>query len=512
MSGPVPEQATIALPREDRFRPRGEVKWTRIGAWRAGVLIAVHLAVIAHVAHWKIAGETLTPLEPSEAMQTLELGYVNAGFLVLVVSILTTALLGRFFCGWVCHFVAYQDLCGWLLRRLGLKPRPVRSRLLVFVPFIAAFYMFLWPTLRRWWEGAPGPELEWRPTTERFWETFPGWGMAIVTILLAGFLIVHWLGAKGFCTYGCPYGALFGLADRLSPLRVKVTDACETCGHCTTVCSSNVRVHEEVARYRMVVDSGCMKTLDCVNSCPKQALHLGWAFRPLRAATRKWRSPGADFTWGEEVAMFAVGWAGFFAFRGLYRLVPFLLAVTLGVLLAIAFITAWRLVRRSDVKFQNHALRRDGRVTRAGWIAVACITAFTALTVHSGVVQYATWAGTSAVEQGMRATDPADRARAFDDAVAHLVRAESIGLTGDPEVEYSLALVAFQSGRAEEAERRLVRTLEILPSFVSACIPLAELQLARGAASEAEATLRRALAERPDYRPALTRLEKLLNR
>ncbi|MBI5851121.1 MAG: 4Fe-4S binding protein, partial [Planctomycetes bacterium] len=465
----------VALPRDDKFRPRGTVKWSRIGAWRAAALIAVHLAVIAHVAHWKIAGETVSPLEPSEAMQTLELGYVNAGFLVLVVSILTTAVLGRFFCGWVCHFVAYQDLCGWILRKLGLKPKPVRSRLLVFVPFIAAFYMFLWPTLWRWWEGAPGPELEWRPTTERFWETFPGWGMAIVTILLAGFLIVHWLGAKGFCTYGCPYGALFGLADRLSPLRVKVTDACETCGHCTTVCSSNVRVHEEVARYRMVVDPGCMKTLDCVNSCPKQALHLGWAFRPLRAATRKWRSPGADFSWVEEIAMFAVGWIGFFAFRGLYRLVPFLLAVTLGVFFAIAVVTTWRLLRRRDVRFQHHLLRTDGRLTRAGWSSIVLIGAFLALTAHSGVVRYVTWSGTSAAERAMQAQDPAEGESYFTEAERLLVRAESLGLATDPEVMYTLALIAFRRGRAADAEARLLRTTEILPSFEIAYSPLAEL-------------------------------------
>jgi polyferredoxin len=127
---------------------------------RAFTLIAVHVVAIVHFAHWRTTGRTITPLEPSEAMQTLELGYVNAGFVVLVGSIVLTLILGRWFCGWLCHFVAYQDLCAWILRKVGLKPRPVRSRLLALIPFAAAFYMFLWPSVRRMFvTAAPAPEL-----------------------------------------------------------------------------------------------------------------------------------------------------------------------------------------------------------------------------------------------------------------------------------------------------------------------------------------------------------------
>lgn len=46
---------------------------------RAGSLIALHVAIVAHVAHWVFARTTLTPLEPSEIMQTFGQGLVNAG-------------------------------------------------------------------------------------------------------------------------------------------------------------------------------------------------------------------------------------------------------------------------------------------------------------------------------------------------------------------------------------------------------------------------------------------------
>ena len=66
-------------------------------------------------------------------------------------------------------------------------------------------------------------------------------------LLICGFVIVYFLGAKGFCTYACPYAGFFAPADTVSPGRIVVDhDKCEGCGHCTAVCTSNVRVHEEI--------------------------------------------------------------------------------------------------------------------------------------------------------------------------------------------------------------------------------------------------------------------------
>src|SRR5262249_29463300 len=106
--------ATRELPRPETHVPRcGTPHRSPKSRRRAAALIAVHALVVVHVAHWKLSGRTLTPLEPSEAMQTLELGYVNAGFVVFGALLLATLVLGRFFCGWACHVVAYQDLCAW---------------------------------------------------------------------------------------------------------------------------------------------------------------------------------------------------------------------------------------------------------------------------------------------------------------------------------------------------------------------------------------------------------------
>jgi polyferredoxin len=249
------------------LRPRqtggcGKIRPSLRGRWRALSLILLHVAVVVHVVQWWITGTTLTPVEPSEAMQTLGDGLINAGFVLFAVAILATLIFGRFFCGWGCHIVALQDLCTWLLKRVGIRPRPFRSRVLVWVPLAAALWMFVAPTLTRLWIAVERPEFRAHFMTEDFWERFPGPFVALLTFFVCGFLIVYLLGNKGFCTYGCPYGGIFGLADQVAPGKIRVTDACEGCAHCTATCGSNVRVHEEVRPHGMVVDPGCMKCMD----------------------------------------------------------------------------------------------------------------------------------------------------------------------------------------------------------------------------------------------------------
>ena len=51
------------------------------------------------------------------------------------------------------------------------------------------------------------PEIQTEFTTTEFWATFPGWIVGGLTFLICGFFAVYFLGAKGFCTYACPYGA-----------------------------------------------------------------------------------------------------------------------------------------------------------------------------------------------------------------------------------------------------------------------------------------------------------------
>ena len=377
------------------IRPENRIRPSRSTRWRAMALIAVHVAIAAHIAHWVVKGRTVTPVEPSEAAALALSGVVNAGLVFFAVTIVLTAVFGRFFCGWACHLVALQDLSRALLERFGRRPKPLRSRLLRWVPAIAFVYAFLWPVIFRLFSGQPMPEIRTEFTTTEFWATFPGWIVGALTFLICGFLAVYFLGAKGFCTYACPYGAIFGAAERLAPMRIRVTDACAGCGHCTAVCTSNVRVHEEVRDYGMVVDSGCMKCLDCVSVCPNDALRYGAGPLPLRAEKRGAGRTMTRFplSWAEEGVAATAFALGFFTFRGLYGQVPFLMALGLAAVLAFLVLLSFQLTKRPNLAFKGWRLKRRGELQPAASVLLAGMALLAAFWAHSAVVRYHTYHG-----------------------------------------------------------------------------------------------------------------------
>ena len=372
----------------------------RSGRRRAIVLGAVHLLIGLHLLHWVVTGTTLSPVEPSESMYTLENGQVNAGFIFFIVAILSTALLGRWFCGWACHMVALQDLCGWMMRKVGIRPQPFRSRLLGWVPFLLAFYMFLWPTLKRWslpWleshlaSVASGidPVRPWEGFTNHlmvtdFWATFPSWWIAIPFFLVCGFATVYLLGSKGFCTYGCPYGAFFSVADRISPMAIVANmDACESCGLCTANCSSNVQISREIKIHSQVVDPNCMKCLDCVDVCPNGVLSFGkGSWNPLTLATAPTRKAHPSLLGEVSLAILcALIW---FSWRGVYDQIPMLMATGIAISGSFLIWKSFQLLRLKDVSLQGLPLRRAGGITTGGLILLGITISCILLTLSAG--------------------------------------------------------------------------------------------------------------------------------
>ena len=510
--GPPRERtASLALPvlpaSSSESAPRAVIARSRATGWRFAVLALVQAAIVAHVIHWVVAGRTVTPVEPSESIQTVARGVVNAGAIFFGLTLLSTAVLGRWFCGWGCHVLLLQDGCAWLMGRLGIRPKPFRSRWLVYAPMLLALYMFIWPAIARLLIS-PGPEwhgLRAEMTTEDFWATFPSVSVAVPFLLLCGFVTVYFLGAKGFCTYGCPYGGLFAPLDRLAPLRVRVTDACEGCGHCTAVCTSNVRVHEEVRDYGMVVDPGCMKCLDCVSVCPKDALYYGFGAPALAATPRVSKSVARryDLTWREEASLAAVFLAVFLVARGLYDVVPLLMAMGLAGCAAFIFWKSWRLMRDADVRFHHFQLLRGGRLSWSGRIWRVGATTLALLLVHSSVVQYHRWQGARAFRRvesfvlarqgvtmprwlGLDASNPtaseADEAAAY--GIAHLRKADTIARGGlallpTPSVLLDLAQLHLYREEFDAAEETQRRAIAWQGETDSACADLARIMLCR---------------------------------
>jgi polyferredoxin len=400
------------------WRPgHGTIKHSSTGRWRAIVLALVHLVIIAHVIQWLITGMTLSPVEPSESMQTLRDGVVNAGAVMFVVAIGSTLVLGRFFCGWACHVVALQDACSWLMTRLRVKPRPFRSRLLVWFPLGLALYMFIWPVVHRTvirpifadergrvptWLGqsAPLPGITTDFMVPDFWATFPAWYVAIPFLAICGFACVYFLGSKGFCTYGCPYGGFFGPADLVAPGRIRVhEEKCHQCAHCTAACTSNVRVHEEVRDYGAVVDPGCMKCMDCVSVCPNDALYFGFGApavltkprsdraKQSAAKARAMREARYDLSRGEEWVLAILVVVLTQCYRGMGNQVPLLMAVGMATIVGYCTWSCWRMLREPNRRLQSLQLKFKGSMRPAGYVLIAGTLAMLVVAAWSGLVR-----------------------------------------------------------------------------------------------------------------------------
>ena len=504
---------------EDREKvPGTQIARSRAGRVRALVLVLVHVAIAAHIAHWYYTGETLTPLEPSEAMEYSKHSVVNAGLVFFIAGTVLTAIFGRFFCGWACHIVALQDLCRWMLLKVGIRPKPLRSRALLFVPAVAFIYMFLWPVAYRLWIGDDFSHGGTHWTTTGFWDTFPPWPIALLTFFVCGFAIVYFLGAKGFCTYACPYGALFGLVDKVAPGRIRVTDACEGCGHCTATCSSNVQVAAEVRDYGQVIDAGCMKCMDCVSVCPKDALYFGFgkvakaprADRPAHAKAdpvptgklARWR----ELSRGEELVLVLSFAAAFFTFRGLYGAVPFLLALGLAAILAFIGLLCARLLTRESVRMQASVLKASGALTGSGRTFLCCSALFGLFWIHSAMIQVREGqaAGSFEATQAMRdAWRPQSGAPLTRQNAALLERLEADASFLDawaliPSANNArrLAWAALLRGDIKGYERELRSAIEREPMRIDSRKDLAEFLLyQKGEPAAAEETLRAGIEE-----------------
>lgn len=471
----VKKQRSIELPILKNSEPQNEgIRKSRTSFWRAAALITLTLLMIVHFIQWRLMGQTISPIEPSETMYTLQRGAINAGFIFFTLAILATLIFGRFVCGWGCHIVALQDFCAWLLKKFGLTPKPFRSRLLVFVPLLAALYMFVFPTAVRFFVKPANepliPQFTNHLVTNNFWETFPPLSLAIPFLFICGFMTVYFLGSKGFCTYACPYGGFFSLADKVSPGKIRVTDACNQCGHCTATCTSNVLVHAEVKKYGMVVDPGCMKCMDCVSVCPNDALYFG--FGKTAIGVPKTITKNYSLTWPEEIAAAVVFLISYLAVWDVYQLIPMLMALGIASVTTFLTLRTWRLFRVKDLSFYRFSLKYSGRIQKAGWAFLSFALVWIGLNAHSGWIRYNEFTGVRAFqniqipdELALARINPTRWLGASDNrniiaGKKHLHSALDFGLLTNSDTMSKLAWLEYLSGNTEQSVNLLGKAAE----------------------------------------------------
>ncbi len=226
-----------------------------------------------------------------------------------------TAIVGRFFCGWVCPLGTTLDGLGKVVGRGRGKVAPGWRRLkyiLLLALIVAALFgvqlfglldplsIFLrtltfsvYPVYNLLLNGlfdvaydVDIPLLS--PLLNASYPYFrdnlmafhqPYFQLALFTfVFFLLILLLEKVERRFWCKNVCPLGALLGLCAGRSLLERSPSGACSDCRLCGSDCRSGA---VETEGYRK---QECFLCMDCVDSCPPQRVAYRWAMRPVPAA------------------------------------------------------------------------------------------------------------------------------------------------------------------------------------------------------------------------------------
>ena len=233
-------------------------------------LIAVHGLILLHIYYF--GSDIIGSIDFQEFFHSfIQLGVLNAGTILVILAFLTTLIFGRFFCGWACHFGAVQELSWFILKKLNIHTKTIDSKLVTILPFIILLNYYIAPNVINAILN-PWNEIIVKLNAPDIWAFLPGFIIAILTFFIDGFLIVYFLGKKGFCRFLCPWGAFLKFPNSLAFFKVRKTGECTQCHVCTTECPVGIDVSFEINKYNKVTNTNCTSCLNCTYGCPSNAL------------------------------------------------------------------------------------------------------------------------------------------------------------------------------------------------------------------------------------------------
>ena len=195
-----------------------------------------------------------------------------AGQIVLAVSmLLITAIMGRFFCGFLCAFGTMGDFFWYIGTKLKLRRPKIGTkadRMLKKVKYVLLIGIILlgWTLGMELLSGTNNPWMvfgmlakpeSWTDTT-----VLLSIGMALLALIVAGSLYIE----RFFCRYLCPLGAVFAVVSKFRLFRIQKPRAhCGSCRACTKRCSMGISLYKS----NMVRSAECIDCMNCVEICPR---------------------------------------------------------------------------------------------------------------------------------------------------------------------------------------------------------------------------------------------------
>jgi len=194
------------------------------------------------------------------------------GQIVLAVAmLLITAIMGRFFCGFLCAFGTMGDFFWYLGSKLKLQRPKIGTRadrILKNVKYVllGGIVLIVWTLGASILGGTGNPWTVFGMLT-----SLSGWtdmtvllsiGALLLLLIVVGSMYIE----RFFCRYLCPLGAVFAIVSRFRLFKIrKPREKCGACRACTKRCSMGISLY----RTNVVTSAECIDCMNCVEICPR---------------------------------------------------------------------------------------------------------------------------------------------------------------------------------------------------------------------------------------------------
>jgi NosR/NirI family nitrous oxide reductase transcriptional regulator len=189
-----------------------------------------------------------------------------AWYLLAIVTVASTVLWGRVYCGRICAFGAFTQLVDRVVpARWQLKiPRALERRASTIKYGILggaiAYFLF-----------TSDPLIY--PYIEPFW-MFGLHATPALWIALGGLLIATVFVRNAYCRFLCPVGAALGIVSKLTVFRIKRWSECNTCRICEKACEWGAIRGPEIVMTECVRCDDCERLYEDTAKCPHHLIIL----------------------------------------------------------------------------------------------------------------------------------------------------------------------------------------------------------------------------------------------